>query len=93
MTPRDSNQPPANMSPHFLKREADGSVRVRLRLSPEEARLIEEGAGGTPVMLYIHRVLKDRAQYHIKKRAEAEQAARAARDAAGVPLTKREVEA
>lgn len=60
------------MSPHFFKREADGSVRLRVRFTPEEASLIEEAAGETPLLLYIHRVLGDRARYHIRKRAEIE---------------------
>jgi hypothetical protein len=59
-------------SPHFFEREADGSVRLRIRFTPEEASLIEEAAGSTPLMLYIHRVLNDRARYHVKKRAEIE---------------------
>lgn len=69
MASRDNKAP--RMSPHYFKREDDGSVRLRIRLDPEEAALIEEGAGTTPLMLYIHRVLKERATYHIKKRAEA----------------------
>jgi hypothetical protein len=60
------------MSPHFFKREADGSVRLRIRFTPEEANLIEEAAGETPLLLYIHRVLGDRARYHIRKRAQVE---------------------
>lgn len=60
------------MSPHFFRREADGSVRLRIRFTPEEASLIEEAAGETPLMLYIHRVLNDRARYHIRKRAQVE---------------------
>lgn len=60
------------MSPHFFKREADGSVRLRIRFTPEEASLIEEAAGDTPLLLYIHRVLGDRARYHIRKRAQVE---------------------
>lgn len=63
------------MSPHFFKREADGSVRLRIRFTPEEATLIEEAAGETPLLLYIHRVLGERARYHIRKRAEVEAAA------------------
>lgn len=58
------------LSPHFFRRERDRSVRLRLRLSEEEADLIEEAAGETPLMLYIHRVLNDRARYHIQKSRE-----------------------
>lgn len=42
-------------SPHFFRREADGSVRLRIRFTPDEAALIEEAAGQTPLMLDIHR--------------------------------------
>lgn len=59
------------LSPHFFRREKDRSVRLRLRLSEEEADLIEEAAGDTPLLLYIHRVLNDRARYHITKSREA----------------------
>lgn len=62
-------------SPHFFRREADGSVRLRIRFTPEEAALIEEAAGQTPLLLYIHRVLGHRARYHVRKRAEVEAAA------------------
>lgn len=37
-----------------------------MRLSAEEAALIEEAAGETPLMIYIHHVLNDRARYHIR---------------------------
>jgi hypothetical protein len=65
---------PQRMSPHFFKREADGSVRLRIRFTPEEAAAIEEAAGETPLLLYIHRVLAERAKYHIRKREEVERA-------------------
>lgn len=60
-------------SPHFFERERDGSVRVRIRFTADEASLIEEAAGDTPLMLYIHRVLNDRARFHVRKRAEVTQ--------------------
>lgn len=53
---------------HFFRRDKRGSVKLRMNLSPEEATLIEEAADGTPLMVYIHRVLIDRAKYHIKRR-------------------------
>lgn len=59
------------LSPHFFKREPDGSVRLRIRFTAEEAALIEEAAGETPLLLYIHRVLGERARYHITKAEEA----------------------
>lgn len=58
------------LSPHFFKRETDGSVRLRIRFTPDEAALIEEAAGDTPLLLYIHRVLNERARYHIQKANE-----------------------
>ena len=59
-------------SDRFFERQRDGSVRLRIRFTPEEANLIEEAAGETPLLLYIHRVLNDRARYHIRKRAQVE---------------------
>jgi hypothetical protein len=56
---------PVKLNPHFFKRERDGSVRLRIRFSAEEAALIEEAAADTPVLLYIHRVLGERARHHI----------------------------
>lgn len=79
MSDNESGTPPQRMSPHFFKREADGSVRLRIRFTPEEAAAIEEAAGETPLLLYIHRVLAERAKFHIRKREEAELAARSPR--------------
>lgn len=59
-------------NPHFFKREADGTVRLRIRFSEEEASLIEEAAGKTPLLIYIHKVLRERAKYHITKAREIE---------------------
>lgn len=74
MISQENDQPPRQMSPHFFKREADGSVRLRIRFTPEEAAAIEEAAGETPLLLYIHRVLAERAKYHIRKREEVDAA-------------------
>jgi hypothetical protein len=63
-------RPRSTLSPHFFRRESDGSVRLRIRFTAEEAALIEEAAGTTPLLLYIHRVLGDRARFHIRKQAE-----------------------
>lgn len=65
---------PSHSSSHYLIRSDDGSVRLRIRFTPEEATLIEEGAGGTPVMLYIHRVITAAAKRHVRMRQEAEAA-------------------
>lgn len=48
----------APMNPHFFAREDDGSVRLRLRLDPADASLVEEAAADTPVMLWLHRTFK-----------------------------------
>ena len=61
------------LSPHFFRRDRNGTVRVRLRFSAEEASLIEEAAGDTPLITYIHRVLMDRAKIHAEKAREERQ--------------------
>lgn len=70
--------PPAKRrnSQHFFTREGDGTVRLRLRLSPEEAALIEEAAGSVPLMTWLYRQIND----------AAEQQVREARRAAGLDL-------
>lgn len=60
-------------SKHFLAREDDGSVRLRMRFTGEEASLFEEAAGDTPIMLWMHRTLKEAAKRQVR-------AARAKRD-------------
>lgn len=56
---------------HHFRRDKSGMAKVRINLSPEEAVLIEEAADGTPLMLYIHRVLIDRAKFHIERQRAA----------------------
>jgi hypothetical protein len=53
-------------SPHFFMREGDGSVRLRIRLSPEEASRIEEAAGTTPLLSWIHQTLQDAARRQVQ---------------------------
>lgn len=65
--PAPRNKKPPLHSPHFFAREPDGSVRLRIRFTAEEASLIEEAAGATPLMLYIHRVLAQQARFHIQR--------------------------
>lgn len=65
-------------SPHFFAREPDGTVRLRMRFTGEEASLFEEAAGDTPVMVWIHRTLGEAARRQVK-------AARAARVQVGPP--------
>lgn len=62
-------------SKHFLAREGDGSVRLRMRFTGDEASLFEEAAGNTPVMLWIHRTLKDAATKQVKEDRAKRQAA------------------
>jgi hypothetical protein len=68
-----SRAPESGAPQKLSRRNADGSVRVRIRFTAEEAALIEDGAGDTPLMLYIHRVLNTRARYHIQGRAQREE--------------------
>ena len=44
-------------SSHFFERESDGSARLRIRFSAEEASEIERAAGATPLIPYIHQAL------------------------------------
>lgn len=44
---------PSEKSPHFFDRESDGSVRLRLRFTAEQADDIEEAAGRTPLVHYV----------------------------------------
>lgn len=52
-------------SPHFFNRESDNSVRLRIRFAEEEADLIEEAAGSTPLMTWIHDALAEVAQKEV----------------------------
>ncbi len=61
----------AKQSPHFFAREADGSVRLRIRFQSEEASMIEEAAGSTPVMVWLHQTIKDAARLEVEKQREA----------------------
>lgn len=56
---------PKRHSPHFLAREGDGTVRLRMRFTGEEASLFEEAAGDTPIMLWLHQTLKEAAQREV----------------------------
>lgn len=53
-------------SKHFLARESDGSVRLRMRFKGEEAALFEEAAGNTPIMLWMHRTLVEAARRQVR---------------------------
>lgn len=60
-----------NARDHFFNRQPDGTVRLRMRLSPEEASLIEEAAGDTPLMIYLHKVVNAAALRHRDKLRDA----------------------
>lgn len=62
-----STNKPRRHSPHFFAREADGSVRIRVRFENEEAALFEEAAGDTPVMIWLHRTLTAAAQRQVRE--------------------------
>lgn len=59
------------LDPHHFKREKNGSVRLRIRLTLDEASTIEEGAGTTPLMEYMRASLLDAATRHAAKRRTA----------------------
>jgi hypothetical protein len=59
--------PRTEKSPHFFDREPDGSVRLRLRFSEEEANLIEEAAGRTPLIPWIHKAIGVQASHEARK--------------------------
>jgi hypothetical protein len=48
---------PKRLNPNFFRRENDGTVRVRLRFTAEEAAVIEKGAGEVPVIDYLYRII------------------------------------
>lgn len=54
-------------SPSFFARSADGTVRLRLRFTNEEASLFEEAAGETPVMVWLHQTLGETARRQVRE--------------------------
>lgn len=54
-------------SPYFFEREADGSVRLRIRFSEEDANLIEEAAGRSALVPYILKAVVDAAQRDVEE--------------------------
>ena len=57
----------AELSPHFFRRDDNGTARIRLRFSPDEAALIEEAAGKTPLIQYIRKVILSAARTHAER--------------------------
>lgn len=66
-------------NPYFLAREADGSVRIRVRFDGTEAALMEEAAADGKVLDWIHKTLQEGARRDIA-------AARASRPVAPPPV-------
>ena len=54
-------------NPYFFAREADGSVRIRVRFESDEAALFEEAAGDMPVLSWIHRTLARAAREEVRE--------------------------
>ena len=61
----------SKQSPHFFAREDDGSVRLRIRFLPDEASMIEEAAGATPLMTWIHQTLSKNAKDEVARQRES----------------------
>lgn len=59
---------PRQHNPHFFARQIDGSVKIRLTFTPEEASLIEEAAGKTPLIPWIHQTLHGAARSQAEDR-------------------------
>lgn len=60
-------------NPHFFHRQSDGSVRIRIRFTPEEADVIEEAAGSTPLLTYIHQTINTSARIDANDRRKKRQ--------------------
>ena len=52
--------------PSSFSRDADGSVRLRIRFDSEAASLIEEAAGDTPLMVWLFRTLEEAARRQVQ---------------------------
>lgn len=55
------------LSKHFFKREGDGTVRLRLRFSAEEASLFEEAAGENELIRWVHKTLVNDARRQVTR--------------------------
>lgn len=62
MSPRSPRR-----STHFFTREADGSVRLRIRFDAARASLIEKAAGNTPLLEWIDRAIQQAAERDARK--------------------------
>lgn len=52
-------------NPHFFERDPGGSVRLRIRLNPDDASLIEEAAGEVPLVAWIQSAVAEVAQQEV----------------------------
>lgn len=52
---------------HFFRREPDGSVRVRMKWKDEEATMIEEAAGETPVLEWLYETINAAAERDVRE--------------------------
>lgn len=59
--------PAKRNSPNFFRRQADGTVRVRLKWSDDEATLIEEAAGTTPLLAWLHKTINEAAERDVRE--------------------------
>lgn len=62
-----TTQPVRKKPTHFFQRERDGSVRVRMKWSNDEATMIEEAAGDTPVLEWLYEKINAAAAAEVKK--------------------------
>lgn len=71
------NEPPEGpgFNPHFFRRDKDGAARVRIRFAPDEVALIEDAAGETPLLLFLHRIIGHECREQLVKREQARRAA------------------
>lgn len=51
----------------FIRDEGDGTVRLRIRLSPELASLIEEAAGTTDLIAWMLETLEEGARRQVEE--------------------------
>ena len=61
------SKPSRRRSTHFFAREADGSVRLRIRFDAERASLIEKAAGDTPLLEWIDTAIQEAAERDARK--------------------------
>lgn len=63
--------PQRKLNPRFFEREPGGSVRLRIRLTADDASLVEEAAGSTPLVRWIHNAITQAAHRDVTAAREA----------------------